>query len=197
MKSSIVTCLLLGSCCATTMLAQSTKPLESVLVCKGGDIEKCYEVVDKVEDILPNELEMYLSRTIEVMEVHTEDKEYFLNYMSNKRIHIDDFEYSGITGFGFADKTVVYSLANDYVLTHELGHVYEFSFWYNGEKDNPSTRAEWQRAYNLEFISAYGKTSVEEFYAECFAMYFRSPKTLQRMCPLAYMLLDEDFGDME
>jgi hypothetical protein len=28
-------------------------------------------------------------------------------------------------------------------------------------------------------------------------MYFRSPKMLQKLCPMAYDLLDKDFGDME
>ena len=87
-------------------------------------------------------------------------------------------------------------MADDYVLIHELGHVYEYSFSYFG-KHKPTDSEEWKQAYETEFISAYGQTNIMEFYAECFAMYFRNPKLLQKFCPIAYSLLDADFGEME
>lgn len=170
--------------------------LNEVVVCKGGSVEQCKEVVNKAEELLPDELEEYLLQTLGRVEVFVGNNSEFLNYMSDKPIHRPGFDYAGIAGVGFEPLTVVYSMANDYILIHELGHVYEYSFRYLGQ-DKPTDNPEWQRAYNLEFISAYGKTNVMEFYAECFAMYFRNPKMLQKFCPLAYDLLDKDFGDME
>ena len=52
-------------------------------------------------------------------------------------------------------------------------------------------------AYNTEFISQYGQVSSQEFYAETFAMYFRNPKLLQKFCPKAYALHDEEFKDFK
>ena len=170
--------------------------INDIVVCKGFGDEECLETVDKVEQILPLELQTIILNTTDRIEVYVGNKDDFLNYMQDKRIHTDRIAYSGITGFGYEDKTLVYSMADDYVLMHELGHVYEYSFGYFG-MNKPTDNPEWQRAYNLEFISAYGETNIMEFYAECFAMYFRNPKILQRFCPLAYDLLDADFGEME
>lgn len=170
--------------------------LNEVVQCKGGSISDCMNVVDKAEELLPDELEKYLLQTLGRVEIYVGTNEEFLNYMSDKPIHRPNFNYAGIAGVGFEPLTIVYSMANDYILIHELGHAYEYSFKYLG-LDKPTDNPEWQRAYNLEFISAYGTTHVMEFYAECFAMYFRNPKMLQKFCPLAYDLLDKDFGEME
>ena len=172
------------------------KELSDVVVCRGLRAKECVETVDKAEELLPNELEEYLLQTLGRVEVFVGNNAEFLNYMSDKPIHKKDFAYAGIAGVGYEPLTIVYAMADDYVLMHELGHVYEYSFGYFGEH-KPTDNPEWQRAYNLEFISAYGETNIMEFYAECFAMYFRNPKILQRFCPLAYSLLDADFGEME
>ena len=172
------------------------KELSDVVVCRGLRAKECVETVDKAEELLPNELEEYLLQTLGRVEVFVGNNAEFLNYMSDKPIHKKDFAYAGIAGVGYEPLTIVYTMADDYVLMHELGHVYEYSFGYFGEH-KPTDNPEWQRAYNLEFISAYGQTNIMEFYAECFAMYFRNPKILQRLCPLAYDLLDADFGHLE
>ena len=172
------------------------KELSDVVVCRGLRTKECVETVDRAEELLPNELEEYLLQTLGRVEVFVGNNTEFLNYMSDKPIHRKDFAYAGIAGIGYEPLTIVYSMADDYVLMHELGHVYEYSFGYFGEH-KPTDNPEWQRAYNLEFISAYGKTNIMEFYAECFAMYFRNPKILKRLCPLAYDLLDADFGHLE
>ena len=172
------------------------KELSDVVVCRGLRTKECVETVDKAEELLPNELEEYLLQTLGRVEVFVGNNTEFLNYMSDKPIHRNDFAYAGIAGIGYEPLTIVYSMADDYVLIHELGHVYEYSFSYI-EKHKPTDSEEWKQAYETEFISAYGKTNIMEFYAECFAMYFRNPKILQRFCPLAYDLLDADFCEME
>ena len=172
------------------------KELSDVVVCRGLRVKECVETVDKAEELLPNELEEYLLQTLGRVEVFVGNNTEFLNYMSDKPIHRNDFVYAGITGMGYEPLTIVYSMADDYVLLHELGHVYEYSFSYFG-KHKPTDSEEWKQAYEAEFIGAYGKTNIMEFYAECFAIYFRNPKLLQRFCPLAYDLLDADFGEME
>lgn len=172
------------------------KELSDVVACRGLRVKECVETVDKAEELLPNELEEYLLQTLGRVEVFVGNNTEFLNYMSDKPIHKNDFAYAGIAGVGYEPLTIVYSMADDYVLIHELGHVYEYSFSYIG-KHKPTDSEEWKQAYETEFISAYGKTHVMEFYAECFAMYFRNPKLLQKFCPLAYDLLDADFGHLE
>ncbi len=171
--------------------------IQDIVVCKGLRDKECIETVDRVEDALPMELQAILLDTTSRIEVYVGNKDEFLNYMSDKRIHTDRIAYSGITGYGYEDKTIVYSMADDYILMHELGHAYEYSYWYDGTKDNPSASKEWQYVYENEYVSAYGTTSVMEFYAECFAMYFRSPKTLKMLCPMSYELLDAEFGGIE
>ena len=177
-------------------LQNNYKELSDVVVCKGLRDKECIETVEKAEELLPNELEEYLLQTLGRVEVFVGNNTEFLNYMSDKPIHRDEFAYAGIAGVGYEPLTIVYSMADDYVLIHELGHVYEYSFSYIG-KHKPTDSEEWKQAYETEFISAYGQTNVMEFYAECFAMYFRNPKLLQKFCPLAYSLLDADFKGME
>ena len=192
----VALCLLVG-CSQEVDDVVVRNSINDIVVCKGLGDKECLETVDKVEQILPMELQAIILNTTNRIEVYVGNQDEFLNYMQDKRIHTDRIAYSGITGYGYEDKTIVYSRADDYVLTHELGHVYEYSYWYDGTKDNPSTSKEWECAYENEYISAYGTTSVAEFYAECFAMYFRSPNMLKKLCPIAYELLDKDFGDME
>lgn len=171
--------------------------ISDIAVCTGLRDKECLETVHKVEEILPLELQQRIVNTTDLIEVYVGNNEAFLQHMSGKRIHTDALPYAGITGFGYSEKTVVYSMADDYVLAHELGHAHEYSFWYDGIKDNPSASPQWQQAYETEYISQYGTTNVMEFYAECFAMYFRNPKMLQKLCPVAYSLLDIEFGEME
>lgn len=171
--------------------------LSDIVVCKGNDNGECSALIERAEELLPQELENKIVQTTDFIEIYAGDNESFLEYMSDKPIHTDTIDYAGITGYGYQDKTVLYSMVDEYVLLHELGHAYEFSYWYDGTQDNPSTSFEWGDAFSNEFISGYGTTSADEFYAECFAMYYRNPKLLERLCPLAYTLLEEDLGDME
>ena len=116
------------------------KELSDVVVCRGLRAKECVETVNKAEELLPNELEEYLLQTLGRVEVFVGNNTEFLNYMSDKPIHRNDFAYAGIAGVGFEPLTIVYSMADDYVLIHELGHVYEYSFSYFGEHkptDNP------------------------------------------------------------
>lgn len=197
-------CVLLGGCICQNevdevVVDNTLNTIDEITVCTGLREKECLETMNKVKDILPNELQNTIVDTTDFIEIYVGDKYNFLKRMSREKIHTDRIAYSGITGYGYSehDKTVVYAVADDYVLAHELAHAYEYSYWYDGTKDNPSSSAEWQHAYETEYISQYGTTSVMEFYAECFAMYFRSPKMLQKLCPIAYDLLDKDFGDME
>ena len=68
---------------------------------------------------------------------------------------------------------------------------------HEGNKQLLSDSEEWVNAYSTEFISQYGQTSAQEFYAETFAMYFKNPKALQKSCPKAYALHDEEFKDFK
>jgi hypothetical protein len=196
----VALCLLLVGCAQEVddvVVDETYTDIKDVVVCKGLRNKECNETVDKVQQRLPDELLESIIPTVGRIEVYVGSKDEFLNYMQDKRIHIDTIAYSGITGYGFEDKTIIYAMADDYILIHELAHAYEYSYWYDGTKDNPSTSEAWQRAYEEEYVSAYGTTSVIEFYAECFALYFRHPSGLKICCPMAYELLDAEFGEME
>lgn len=191
--------LLSGCVCRNEVNEVELSMIDEITVCTGLRDKECVETIQKVKEILPLELQKTIVDTTDFIEIYVGNKQEFLRRMSRERIHTDRIAYSGITGFGYSDedKTVVYSMAEDYVLTHELAHAYEYSFWYDGTKDNPSASEEWHKVYLEEYISQYGTTNVMEFYAECFAMYFRSPKTLKMLCPMSYELLDREFGEME
>lgn len=189
--------LLSGCVCQNEVDKPTVDTIDDIVICEGLRDKECIETVAIVQNLLPHELQDIIVDTSDFIEVYVGNQSSFLQHMQGKRIHTDRIAYSGITGFGYSEKTVVYSVADDYVLTHELAHAYEYSYWYDGVKDNPSTSEEWQYAYETEFISQYGTTNVMEFYAECFAMYFRNPKLLEKFCPIAYDLLDKDFREME
>lgn len=164
-----------------------------LVICSGENRQQCLDLVARVEELLPQKLQKEMVDSSSFIEVYVGDRQEFLQRMRTEEIHIEEFEYEGVTGFGYRDKTVVYSMADEYTLIHELAHVHEYSYWYDGTyNDNPSASAEWQYAYEHEYISSYGTTSPMEFYAECFAMYFRNPSGLKMFCPLAYSLLQTE-----
>ncbi len=197
-------CVLLGGCVCQNevdevVVDNTLNTIDEITVCTGLREKECLETMNKVKDILPNELQNIIVDTTDFIEIYVGDKYNFLKRMSREKIHTDRIAYSGITGYGYSehDKTVVYAMADDYVLIHELAHAYEYSHWYDGVKDNPSASEEWKDAYETEYISQYGTTNVMEFYAECFAMYFRNPRALKMFCPKAFNLLDSEFKEME
>jgi len=151
------------------------------------------DLIRKVENILPKKVKDAIYKTTNKIEIVAGDANAFMKYMKGKDIEFTDYDYKGIAGYGFEPKTIVYSILDEYVLIHELAHAYEYSFWYDGTKDNPSSSWKWKEAYKSEYISKLGQKNVMEFYAECFAMYFRNPKMLEKLCPMAYELLDREF----
>lgn len=194
--------LLLGACFGYTtqediVLHTQFETIDEITLCTGIDDDMCIKTVDEVKELLPLELQKIIVDSTQFIEVYSGDRQDFLRRMTTEEIHIAEFEYEGVTGFGYDDLTVLYSMADVYTLIHEIAHAYEYSFWYDGTYDNPSSSAEWQDAYETEYISSYGTTNVMEFYAECFSMYFRYPQGLKMFCPKAYALLDQDLGEME
>ena len=169
----------------------NAEELSDITVCY-GDKEECEELVEYVEDLLPDDLEEIIYNTTEI-EIITGDYYNFRNHMKGKVIDVDE-PYVGITGYGYKkDVSLVYSMADIYTLIHELGHAYEYSYWYNSEKC-PSETQQWKLAFKHEKITNYGTISHYEFYAECFAYYFLEPEIIQERAPVAFDLLNSDFG---
>lgn len=169
--------------------------LDEVTVCIGREKE-CHETLAEAMEQIPAELQNTLVDTIERIEIVVDNQQGFMHYMDNEVGEIKGYDFVGIAMYGYTPKTLVYSMADDYVLTHELGHVYDYSFKYKNEI-MPSSTEEWQWAWKNEYISSYGTTSAMEFYAECFSMYFRYPRGLKMSCPTAYELMEAEFGHME
>ena len=183
-------CLLLGSC------KNEVNTVDEIMQCEGVE-NTCEILIDEVVEKLPIELQDKIVDTSDRLVIYTGDKQDFLDYMAVKEKEIKSQEYSGITLYNYRQPTRIYSLADSYVIFHELGHAYNFTYWHEGNEELLSDSEEWIDAYNTEFISQYGQESPQEFYAETFAMYFRNPKLLQKFCPKAYELHDEEFKDFK
>ena len=183
-------CLLLGSC------KNEVNTVDEIMQCKGVE-STCEVLINEVIEKLPLELQDKIVDTSDRLVIYTGDKQDFLDYMAVKEKEIKSQEYSGITLYNYRQPTRIYSLADSYVIFHELGHAYNFTYWHEGNEELLSDSEEWIDAYNTEFISQYGQVSSQEFYAETFAMYFRNPKLLQKFCPKAYALHDEEFKDFK
>ena len=167
--------------------------LEDITTCINSDYSVCNDVVEEVDSRLPQDVKDAILATT-VIEVIPGEMSDFMNYMHDKPIaetNDSSISYAGITGFGFADTTVVYAMNNEYVLFHEIGHAYEYVYWtYN--QLAPADTSEWRFSYDHEFITSYGASDIREFYAECFATYFLDPAYLKAAAPVAYELLNND-----
>ena len=78
-------------------------------------------------------------------------------------------------------------------LIHELGHAYDFANLHVG-RDLVSNDPEFIACYYNEYISDYGETSEQEFFAEAFALYFGSPKYLKDNAPRTFNYMQYQFG---
>ena len=188
----LLVCLLLGSCQNDTQI----NTVDEIMQCEGVE-STCEILIDEVVEKLPIELQDKIVDTSDRLVIYTGEKQDFLDYMAIKEKDIKSKGYSGVTLYTYQQPTRIYALADSYVIFHELGHAYDFTYWHEGSEQLLSDSEEWVDAYNTEFISQYGKVSVGEFYAETFAMYFRNPKLLQKFCPKAYALHDEEFKDFK
>ena len=70
-------------------------------------------------------------------------------------------------------------------LSHEYGHAVWFQIMDDSDYDD------WERMYERairtgRFVTEYSSTSVEEFFAECFAFYVHEPSTLKMVSPSCY-----------
>ncbi|MDP4090127.1 MAG: hypothetical protein Q8930_12755, partial [Bacillota bacterium] len=99
---------------------------------------------------------------------------------------------------------------HDYVTTlHEIGHVYDA---YTLSSDNPfSDSTDFKDAYDKEksniFNSSFSSSKAyreyylnqrDEYFAECFAYYFKDEKTramLKERAPLTYQCIDKPIND--
>ena len=178
----LLSCLLLGSCKNDAQI----NTVDEIMQCEGIE-STCNLLIDEVVEKLPLELQDKIVDTSDMLVIYTKEKE----------DKIKSQGVSGITLYTYQQQTRIYSLADSYVVFHELGHAYDFTYWHEGNEQLLSDSEEWIDAYNTEFISQYGQVSSQEFYAETFAMYFRNPKLLQKFCPKAYELHDEEFKDFK
>ena len=171
--------------------SSNIEDLNDIVVCY-GNVNECTRLVSEVETLLPDNLEEILYSTTEI-EIITGDYRDFRDHMKGKAIDVDE-PYVGITGYGYKrDISLVYSMADIYTLIHELGHAYEYSYWYNDE-ECPSETQQWKFAFKHERITNYGETNHYEFFAECFAYYFLQPEILYERAPVAYELLNSEFN---
>ena len=189
-------CLLLGSCKNEMEVDTRINTVDEIMQCEGVE-STCDVLIDEVVEKLPLELQDKIVDTSDRLVIYTGEKQDFLDYMAIKEKEVKSEGFSGITLYDYQQPTRIYSLADSYVVFHELGHAYDFTYWHESNEQLLSDSEEWMDAYNTEFISQYGQVSSQEFYAETFAMYFRNPKLLQKFCPKAYALHDEEFKDFK
>ena len=178
-------CLLLGTCKNEMEVDQRINTVDEIMQCEGVE-STCEVLINEVVEKLPLELQDKIVDTSDMLIIYTKEKEEKITSQG----------VSGITLYTYQQPTRIHSIAKSHVLFHELGHAYDITYLHNGEQ-LLSDSEEWVDAYSTEFISQYGQTSVQEFYAETFAMYFKNPKALQKSCPKAYALHDEEFKDFK
>ena len=159
-----------------------------------GDKEVCIELIAEVSELLPEHIEQRLASTVGRIEIVT-DKAEFLQHMSQKveaheEIIKKEQEYVGLCTYGYEFKTVVYSIADRYVLLHELGHAYDYSQYYLNEPAISGTDA-WVDAYNTEYVTTRAMANTKEYFAETFAKYFHYEHGLEMFAPTAHELMEQ------
>lgn len=191
----LLSCLLLSACQQEFEVDDKVNTVDEITECIGNE-QMCKDLVDGVVNVLPLEVQDKIVDTSKNLTIYVGYKEDFLSYMSKQGLDYKSQGFSGITLYTYQEPTKIYSMADEYVIYHELGHAYDFTYWHKGE-ELLSHSPEWVDAWETEFISQYGQTSTQEFYAETFAMYFRTPKLLQKFCPKAYELHEKEFKNMK
>lgn len=181
----LLSCLLLGACQNETEANQQINTVDEIMECEGSE-STCELLINEAVAKLPMELQDKVVDTSERLVIYTGKNEERLKSRG----------LSGITLYTYQKPTVIFTTAKSHVLFHEIGHAYDMTYLHNGE-ELPSHSKEWVDAYSTEFISQYGQTSEQEFYAETFSMYFKNPKSLQKLCPKAYALHEKEFKNMK
>ena len=180
----LLSCLLLGAC-KNEVEVNQINTVDEIMECEGSQ-STCELLINEAVAKLPMELQDKVVDTSERLVIYTGENEERLKSRG----------VSGITQYAYQKPTRIHSIAKSHVLFHELGHAYDITYLHEGNKQLLSDSEEWVNAYSTEFISQYGQTSVQEFYAETFSMYFKNPKSLQKLCPKAYSLHEKEFKNM-
>ena len=189
-------CLLLGSCKNEIEVDTRINTVDEIMKCEGLE-STCEVLIVEVVEKLPLELQDKIVDTSDRLVIYTGDGQDFLDYVWKRERTVKSLEFSGVTLYSKSQPTRIYALADSYVILHVLGHAYDYTYWHNGNKKLLSHSKEWTDAYATEFVSQYGQISAQEFYAETFSLYFEDPKALQKSCPKAYALHDEEFKDFK
>ena len=180
----LLSCLLLGAC-KNEVEVNQINTVDEIMQCEGSE-STCEFLINEAVAKLPTELQDKIVDTSDTLIIYTGANEEKLKSRG----------VSGITQYAYQKPTRIHSIAKSHVLFHELGHAYDITYLHEGNKQLLSHSKEWVDAYSTEYISRYGQTSEEEFYAETFSMYFKNPKSLQKLCPKAYELHEQEFKNM-
>ena len=180
----LLSCLLLGACKNEMEEDTQINTVDEIMQCEGSE-STCEFLINEAVAKLPMELQDKIVDTSDTLIIYTGANEEKLKSRG----------VSGLTLYTHQKPTVIFTIAKSHVLFHEIGHAYDMTYLHNGE-ELLSHSKEWVDAYSTEYISRYGQTSEEEFYAETFSMYFKNPKSLQKLCPKAYTLHEKEFKNM-
>ena len=194
--SVLLGCLLLGACKNEMEVDPQINTVDEIVRCEGME-STCELLINEVVEKLPLELQDKIVDTSDRLVIYAGDGQDFVDYVWERERIVKSLEFSGVTLYSKRQPTRIYALADSYVVFHELGHAYDYTYWHNGNKKLLSHSKEWTDAYATEFVSQYGQISAQEFYAETFSMYFRNPEALQKFCPKAYELHEKEFKDMK
>ena len=192
----LLSCLFLGTCKNEMEVDPQINTVDEIVQCEGME-STCEALTNDVVERLPLELQDKIVDTSDRLVIYAGDRQDFLDYVWKRERAVKSLEFSGVTLYSKREPTRIYSLADSYVVFHELGHAYDFTYWHEGNEQLLSDSEEWVDAYATEFISQYGQVSPQEFYAETFSLYFEDPELLQKFCPKAYALHDEEFKDFK
>lgn len=198
---NLLLCSLLGLCHQDSMVDTSTmNTIDEIAICNNINNystanELCDSLVYNVMNRLPLEVQNRIVDTTEYIEIIPSNAKQFMAYVipQLEEKDVPKYKFTGLARYGYSDKTLVNSIADENVILHELGHAYDFSFSYDS-KTIPSNTSQWMDSYETEYVSELGTFNRQEFYAETFLAYWTDPLMLKETCPKAYALHEQEFG---
>ena len=122
-------CLLLGSCKNEIEVDTRINTVDEIMKCEGLE-STCDVLIDEVVEKLPLELQDKIVDTSDRLDIYTGDGQDFLDYVWERERAVKSLEFSGVTLYSKRQPTRIYALADSYVILHELGHAYDYTYWH-------------------------------------------------------------------
>lgn len=129
-------------------------------------------------------------------------KVYVIKDSVTPRVHKDldyDLPTSDIVGvfLPINDRVYVNKSNQENAVIHELGHAYDYNYSANKYKTEDNSfyylfMKEKDKLFDSSFSGQYAKSTQQEYYAECFRLYFTDRENLKTKAPLSFQYVQKD-----